>query len=77
MPEWEPVQMGDQFAVWGGRLAEPQVVLATREVSTNKGREKFVHFALGKTWVVHALGLVLRGSRFAPCQRGGVWKVAG
>ena len=63
--EWQPVQLGNQFCVWGGRLGEPRALVETKEMPTKTGRERFVHFALGKQWVAHVLGGTLKGKRSA------------
>ena len=63
--EWQPVQLGNQFCAWGGRLGEPRALVETKEIPTKAGHERFVHFALGKQWVAHVLGTTLKGKRSA------------
>jgi len=63
--QWQPVQLGNQFCVWGGRLGEPRALVETKEIPTKTGHERFVHFALGKQWVAHVLGTTLKGKRSA------------
>eukprot|EP00959_Pyramimonas_sp_CCMP1952_P130004 2718566-Pyramimonas_sp.AAC.1 len=71
IPQWGPVQLGDRFCVWGGRLTEPRPLLDTEEIYTVAGRLKFVNFSLGLPWAQHALGHALRRGR------GGTGKVQG
>ena len=49
------------------------MLVETKEFSTDTGREKFVHFALGLQWVIHVLGAALVGSKTGERQ-GRVWK---